>query len=91
MHSSVSRALNSDVIRNQYMNDLYLILVGIVLFFLGFVYLYINVCRNNSTQGAVSETSTTFLLFFGLLAWKKNALPLSLLLIGVVCVGVALL
>ena len=73
------------------MNDLFLIVVGLILILVGIVYLYIKVSRRNSVQGAVSQNSITLLMYFGLLAWKRNIYPLLFIILGVVCISVALL
>ena len=73
------------------MNDLFLIVVGLIFIIVGIVYLYIKVSRQNSVQGAVSQINILLLMFFGMLAWKRNIYPLLFLIAGVVCIAVALL
>ena len=72
------------------MDSLYLLILGLVLLVVGLFYLYVNVYRDNSAQGAVSEVSPVLMLFFGFLGWKKHKYPMAVIFVGLILVGVVI-
>jgi membrane-bound ClpP family serine protease len=61
-------------------------LVGLALIVYGVLFIMLRLYRHNPLQGAVSESSPAFVLFFAALDWKRNGFPLIVIVIGMVIV-----
>ncbi len=58
--------------------------IGLVLIGAGFIVLIFKLYNTNSTQGLVSELNPVFALFFGMLNWNKNKVPMLMIFGGVI-------
>ncbi len=56
--------------------------IGLFLIGAGFIVLIFKLYNTNSAQGFVSELNPVFAIFFGLLNWNKNKVPMLMIFGG---------
>ena len=57
---------------------------GLVVITMGILILIVNLYIRNKDQGIVGESNYILALFFGLVDWKNNKIPLLVVCLGVV-------